>query len=68
MRRIINLNEGWLFIKDCANITKTEGAEQIHLPHTWNATDGQDGGNDYFRGTCLYKKVLKKAELPEAEN
>jgi len=26
-----------------------------------------DGGNDYFRGSCLYKKVLKKADLPAAD-
>ena len=26
------------------------------LPHTWNAADGTDGGNDYFRGTCTYTK------------
>lgn len=23
----------------------------VNLPHTWNAIDGQDGGNDYYRGT-----------------
>ncbi|MDO4267697.1 MAG: glycoside hydrolase family 2 TIM barrel-domain containing protein, partial [Eubacteriales bacterium] len=28
------------------------------LPHTWNAKDGQDGGNDYFRGTCTYEKTF----------
>ncbi len=68
MRKIINLNEGWQFIKDCADIAAYEGAELINLPHTWNAEDGQDGGGDYFRGICLYTKTLKKAELPEAEN
>ena len=26
------------------------------LPHTWNAADGTDGGNDYFRGICTYTK------------
>ena len=67
MRNIVNLNENWLFFKDCADIERNEGFEGVTLPHTWNATDGQDGGNDYFRGTCLYKKVLKKAELPEAD-
>ena len=33
------------------------------LPHSWNATDGQDGGNDYFRGTCSYTRVISKSEL-----
>ena len=29
--------------------------ETVPLPHTWNAMDGQDGGNDYFRGECAYE-------------
>ena len=67
MRKLINLNADWDFYKDQADIATTEGAEKISLPHSWNATDGQDGGNDYFRGTCLYKKSIAKADLPEAE-
>ncbi|MBQ5765276.1 MAG: glycoside hydrolase family 2 protein, partial [Clostridia bacterium] len=39
----------------------------VNLPHCWNAIDGQDGDNDYFRGTAYYAKTIKKAELPEAE-
>ncbi len=27
----------------------------VALPHTWNAFDGQDGGNDYWRGIGIYK-------------
>ncbi len=44
-----------------------EGGERVNLPHTWNGKDGQDGGNDYFRGTCCYVKSIKKSELPEGE-
>ena len=66
MRNIINLNENWLFAKDTADIAVREG-EVINLPHTWNAADGHDGGNDYFRGSCLYVKTLDKSTLPEAE-
>ena len=66
MRNVLNLNKDWLFIKNEVNIS-AEGGEAVSLPHSWNATDGQDGGNDYFRGTCLYKKTLKKSDLPEAE-
>lgn len=29
---------------------------EVNLPHTWNGNDGQDGGNDYHRGTCYYLK------------
>ncbi len=63
MRNILNLNENWLFIKDTTEITRRDG-EKVNLPHSWNATDGQDGGNDYFRGSCLYVKSIKKEDLP----
>ena len=66
MRKILNWNADWSFYKGIADpsATTAEG-EAISLPHTWNAVDGQDGGNDYFRGSCLYKKSLKKSDLPE---
>ena len=67
MRKILNLNEGWEFIKNCQTPDGEGEATAVNLPHSWNATDGQDGGNDYFRGSCLYKKVIKKSELPEAD-
>ncbi len=66
MRQILSLNENWLFIKDCADIN-ADGGEAVNVPHCWNAIDGQDGGNDYFRGHCLYKKDIKKADLPESD-
>ena len=37
MRRIQNLMEQWLFIGP------DNRQEQVNLPHTWNAKDGQDG-------------------------
>ncbi len=60
MRNILNINEGWQFIKDSSDPSVNEGAVLVNLPHTWNATDGQDGGNDYFRGSCIYKKTISK--------
>jgi beta-galactosidase len=30
----------------------------VSLPHTWNAADGQDGGNNYYRGPAWYRKHL----------
>ena len=66
MRNILNWNQGWLFAKDTTDITVSQG-ETVHLPHTWNAEDGHDGGNDYFRGTCVYTKTLRKADLPVAD-
>ena len=32
-----------------------EAPQEILLPHTWNALDGQDGGGDYHRGLCTYE-------------
>ncbi len=67
MRSVININKGWAFLKDMAGIPAVipEAAEAVDLPHSWNAIDGQDGGADYFRGTCCYLKQLE--ELPQAE-
>ncbi len=31
-----------------------EAMTSVALPHTWNALDGQDGGNDYWRGIGTY--------------
>ena len=28
----------------------------VTLPHTWNATDGQDGGSNYYRGIGWYRR------------
>ncbi|MBO5480361.1 MAG: glycoside hydrolase family 2 protein [Clostridia bacterium] len=64
MRTKLNVNKNWLFYKGVADISAKEGGEQVNLPHSWNAVDGQDGGNDYFRGSCLYVKTISKAELP----
>ena len=66
MRNKINLNSNWIFVKDTTDIALRSG-ENINIPHSWNAVDGQDGGNDYFRGSCLYAKTLKKSELPAAD-
>lgn len=52
MRKTINLNEKWRFT-DLAGI-----ASEVDLPHTWNAIDGQDGGNYYHRGRCWYLREL----------
>lgn len=60
----MNWNEGWQFRKAAMGDEKDGGRsgnwEQVDLPHTWNGTDGQDGGNDYYRGACCYRKTLRK--------
>ena len=68
MRNTICFNSGWSFAKDAAVPTAlNEQWEIVNLPHCWNAVDGQDGGNDYHRGTCHYAKRVHKAELPAAD-
>lgn len=57
MRIIKNINSSWEFSKD----NKT--FDSIDLPHTWNGIDGQDGGNDYYRGTCYYKKNINASDI-----
>ena len=69
MRKVINLNSKWAFSKLATEIpTEINNKwDFVNLPHCWNAIDGQDGDNDYFRGTAYYAKAIKKADLPEAE-
>ncbi len=65
MRRSIELNENWIFVKHAENVAEAAAVqgEEISLPHTWNAADGQDGGNDYYRGTCWYRRMLERPQL-----
>ena len=68
MRNILKFNSGWQFIKNSTYPASADvEAVSVDLPHSWNATDGQDGGNDYFRGSCLYTKSFKRSDLPEAD-
>ena len=67
MRQIVSFNGNWEFFKDVADVNAHGVSEEVELPHTWNATDGQDGGNDYFRGSCLYRKSFRRDALPEAK-
>ena len=53
MRQIIKFNDNWHFWKDTSDVNIQDGGENITLPHTWNGVDGQDGGNNYFRGSCV---------------
>ena len=69
MREIININYKWAFTKmaDAVPTAIDSRWDFVNLPHCWNAIDGQDGGNDYFRGTGYYAKVLSKEDLPTAD-
>ena len=60
MRNIKNINENWVFVKENEKST-------VNLPHTWNGIDGQDGGNDYYRGKCTYIKEIAKVDMPQGK-
>ena len=61
MRTQYTFNTDWQFTKP--------GTEPVPvtLPHTWNAADGPDGGNDYFRGTCTSTKEFAAPEHTDDE-
>ena len=67
MRKIIDFNSDWQFKKGVSDLSNVgeEGFEVVNVPHCWNAVDGQDGGNDYFRGPCLYRKKIDNSLLVE---
>ncbi len=69
MRNIINFNAKWAFSKLATEIPTVidKKWDFVNLPHSWNAIDGQDGDNDYFRGTAYYAKSFLKSDLPESE-
>ena len=69
MRKITNINSGWLFSKDAEKVPNVlpDNWQEVDLPHTWNGDDGQDGGNDYYRGTCYYAMELDGSLFDEGK-
>ena len=61
MRKIHLLNDNWEFTYFDGN------KENVSIPHTWNNIDGQDGGNDYRRGTCVYEKNFIAPQFAQNE-
>ena len=70
MRKVKVINSDWLFSKTADSVPATLPAdwEKLDIPHTWNGTDGQDGGGDYLRKTCYYAKEISATELTGEEN
>ena len=66
IRQEVVLTDGWLFHKgDAADGPALNGAadaaggwEKVSVPHTWNGLDGEDGGSNYYRGDCWYRRNL----------
>ncbi|MCM1543094.1 MAG: glycoside hydrolase family 2 protein [Blautia sp.] len=64
MRKQIDFNQEWHFAKTSViPVTLPDHWQIVTLPHTWNTEDGQDGGNDYWRGTAMYCKAFARPEL-----
>ena len=60
MREIISLNENWTL-----SFPKGDHAtEQVNLPHTWNAVDGNDGNGSYLRTTGVYTSTFTAPKQP----
>jgi beta-galactosidase len=62
------LGEGWRFLR--ADAVGAEGVafddaswSSVTVPHTYNASDGQDGGGDYYRGVGWYRRTLAAPAL-----
>ncbi|MDT4994541.1 MAG: beta-galactosidase [Actinoplanes sp.] len=60
-RTRVDLNSGWKFLRsDAAGAQATTfndtSWQTVNTPHTWNAADGADGGNNYYRGIGWYRR------------
>lgn len=69
MREILNINKGWKFSKGVSSVPSElpDDWQDVDLPYTWNGDDGQDGGNDYYRGKGYFAKILTKDKMPQGE-
>ena len=68
MRVVSSFNDNWLFSKSkTIPSSLPKEWESVTLPHTWNNIDGQDGGNDYWRGTATYVKTFPRPSINRDE-
>lgn len=68
MRTKQRLDTAWYFSRqDCGPALALAHGTAVTLPHTWNAQDGTDGGNDYYRGRCWYVKKFTPPALADGE-
>jgi beta-galactosidase len=69
LRRATPLADGWRFLRADAPGAEAGALDDrrwalVKVPHTWNALDGQDGGDDYYRGVAWYRR---RVPIPAAE-
>jgi beta-galactosidase len=68
-RRTIDLDKDWRFLRADAPGAESPDFDdrawsRVAIPHTWNAQDGQDGGDDYYRGVGWYRR---RVPIPKSE-
>lgn len=64
MRNSFIMNDNWQFEMKGEHFDYDPNKWQtVNLPHTWNNIDGQDGGNDYIRGTAQYVKSFNTSQF-----
>jgi beta-galactosidase len=61
VRTVTDLDPDWKFFKGDVGGAQNAGFNDagwsaVDLPHTYNATDGQDGGGDFYTGVGWYRK------------
>jgi beta-galactosidase len=57
------ISDNWKFIREDVRNGQSLSLDdskwqRVDLPHSWNGMDGQDGGNNYYRGPGWYRKKL----------
>ncbi|MDR3297104.1 MAG: beta-galactosidase, partial [Prevotellaceae bacterium] len=61
-RQQVDLTAGWKFKLSNADASPTAFSDEawptVNVPHTWNAADGADGGNNYYKGIGWYRKLV----------
>lgn len=67
MRTVTKINQNWAFSLDAKSVPAEYPSEwkALDLPYTWNGEDGQDGGNDYYRGKGYFAKELSASDFDE---
>lgn len=72
-RIVVPLDAGWRFKREDVPQAMHPGLDdkdwpRITLPHTWNGSDGEDGGG-YYRGAAWYRRSIMLGEAAHnAEN
>src|SRR6266508_1104422 len=61
LRQHVDLNLGWNFYKGDVSGAQAPAFDDsswssVNTPHTWNAIDGADGGDNYYRGVGWYRR------------